>query len=208
MDPSQRITDFSSLSVISSVEKFVRTVDAMNETVMVPSRLLNVEIPSKCDNVPSLLKSTSADPYTFYTVLNNARNSLVWGLSENDDNANNEENEPRFINDNSAWFVQTSEGKNTSNTSSDTSAKGHTKGHARKISSVSSGSVASCLSEQESERLSEAGDSGVESEEAVEQLGDVTESLRTHLSGLQQCLCRLTETALYITDKYQEEVSA
>lgn len=150
-----------------------------------------------------MLRGANSDPYTFYSVLNNVKNNLIWGMTDNEEGVNTEGKVPV---DNAPWFVPCLNGKisqGETSTAKDTS----TKGHVRRISSVSSASVVSSVGEQECERFSDAGDSGVESEEA-ECLGDITSTLKTHLVGLHNCLSQLAETAAYITDKYQEEVSA
>ncbi|KAB7497978.1 hypothetical protein Anas_05648 [Armadillidium nasatum] len=196
MDSKNRLSDYSSLSVICAVDKFIKSVESMNETVMVPSRLLNVEPPESDDNVPLLLRGHQ-DPYNFYSILNNVKTSLVWGISDNDEAVRSVTN----VADSSHWFGESCNGKATSELK-----KESVKGHSRKISSVSTASVSS-MSEPECERMSDGGDSGVESEEP-ETVSEVTSALKLHLLGLQNCLSRLTETASYITEKYQEEVSA
>lgn len=153
------------------------------------------------DRVPMLLRSGS-DSYSFYSHLNSVKKDLLWGISEHEEE---EDVDDRVAHNNQpTWFVQSANGR----ISEDESCSFlQDKGHLRKISSVSNVSASSGISEHECERLSDTGDSGVESEE-IDNITDLTSALKGHLSGVQDCLSRLTETANYITEKYKKEFNA
>ncbi|XP_018018650.1 myb-like protein A [Hyalella azteca] len=88
MPPRQHSSNsntFSSQSVLKTVQKFVTSVNAMNETVMVPCRLLDMDFSAMKDKtVPELLKNSN-DPYAVYCLLNTTKNDLMYGPSTEDD---------------------------------------------------------------------------------------------------------------------------
>ncbi|ROT74231.1 putative Mid1-interacting protein [Penaeus vannamei] len=158
MNKHDELSDFSSQSILCAMDRFVKAVNNMNETVMVPCRLLDMEVENKksSDKVPVLLR-TGGNPYSFYSVLNSVKNDLIWGPTSNDDDDN--ENSTSTTN-NTRW--------------SDPVA----------VSSV------------------EAEDMAPELTAAA-----LTNNLRTHLLGLHTCLSNLTDTAAFITERYQEEAT-
>uniref|UniRef100_A0A2P2HXQ8 Myb-like protein A n=2 Tax=Hirondellea gigas TaxID=1518452 RepID=A0A2P2HXQ8_9CRUS len=71
---------FSSQSVLTAVQRFVNSVNTMNETIMVPSRLLDMDITSiENQSIPVLLRGDS-DPFAVYGMLNGTKNDLMYGL--------------------------------------------------------------------------------------------------------------------------------
>ena len=149
------------------------------------------------------------DPYTFYTLLNNVKNDLIWGLStsDEDDFDTDKEIPSRYMSEDQ-WL-----NKNTSSSSSSStvSSNQNQKGHMRRQSTLSMISVNS-TSDGESEACSDAGDSGLEVEDSLENAPVVNakntiSDLKSHLIGLHGCLADLTDSANYITVRYQEEVN-
>ncbi|CAG9581202.1 unnamed protein product [Danaus chrysippus] len=63
-------TEFSKQSVLNDMEKFVKMVTAMDETVLVPSRLMN--LPQEGDD----------DPFNLYSMLNDLKTELLWAGEE------------------------------------------------------------------------------------------------------------------------------
>lgn len=174
-----------------------------------------MEVENKTDEkVPVLLRS-GGNPYSFYGVLNSVKNDLIWGPSSNDDDDTTTDNSTTATN-NTRWSdpVVSSSASTISSSSSTTSSSstGHVKGHMRRQSTLSMISMSSNASDGESEGgcdVSEGGDSGLESEDMAAELttASITNSLRTHLLGLHSCLSNLTDTAAFITERYQEEVN-
>ncbi|XP_042868623.1 mid1-interacting protein 1-like isoform X2 [Penaeus japonicus] len=210
MNKHDELSDFSSQSILCAMDRFVKAVNNMNETVMVPCRLLDMEVESKTsgEKVPVLLRS-GGNPYSYYSVLNSVKNDLIWGPTSNDDDDN--DNSASTTN-NTRWSDPVAVSSAASTTSSASSSSGHVKGHMRRQSTLSMISMSSNASDGDSEGGcdgSEGGDSGVEAEDITPELtaAALTNNLRTHLLGLHTCLSNLTDTASFITERYQEEVN-
>ncbi|XP_071539148.1 mid1-interacting protein 1A isoform X1 [Panulirus ornatus] len=200
MTKNDELSDFSSQSILCAMDRFVKAVNNMNETVMVPCRLLDVDVDTaKTSQKVPLLMRGGANPYNFYTALNSVKNDLIWGPTSNDEEESESNSPPSLLSNSARWSDPASVTPNTN----------HVKGHMRRQSTLSSISITSSTSDGESEGgcdMSEGGDSGVEGEDGSEM--SMMDTLRTHLIGLHTCLNNLTDTATYITDRYQEEVNA
>ncbi|XP_026758722.1 mid1-interacting protein 1-B [Galleria mellonella] len=59
-------TEFSKQSILNDMEKFVKMVNTMDETVLVPSRLMN--LPQEGDD----------DPFNMFAMLNELKTELLW----------------------------------------------------------------------------------------------------------------------------------
>ncbi|CAH0405516.1 unnamed protein product [Chilo suppressalis] len=59
-------TEFSKQSILNDMEKFVKMVNTMDETVLVPSRLMN--LPQEGDD----------DPFSMFAMLNDLKTELLW----------------------------------------------------------------------------------------------------------------------------------
>jgi len=205
MNKTDELSDFSSQSILCAMDRFVKSVNNMNETVMVPCRLLDVNIePTEVRHkVPTLLRGGD-NPYNLYNMLNSVKNDLIWGPTSNDDDDNE-----NHTSSNTSPLINNTRWSEPSPSSSASSTSG-VKGHFRRQSTLSTISMSSNTSDGESEAgcdVSEGGDSGVEQEEGSEVGASVMDSLRTHLVGLHLCLNNLTDTASYITDRYQDDVN-
>lgn len=197
------LNDFSSQSIICAMDRFVKAVNNMNETIMVPCRLLDIDVNSQKTSakVPKLLKG-GGDPYNYYGILNSVKNDLIWGATSNDED-NDDVSPPMTPSINSTRWPPQEEMSLSK------------KQPFRRQSTLSLISVSSNTSEGESEGGSECNEEDDRSTESDEGHGSsvastsnvVTENLRTHLIGLHSCLKNLTETATYITDCYQEVVN-
>lgn len=174
---------FSRQSVLSVMDKFVQAVDTMNETVMVPSRLMDMSTDVDIADRPSILGQGN-DYYAFYSMLNAMKNELLWG----------------GCGDAEAMDNSSMRGKQQS----------HEKGqgapglYQRRLSTVSSMSL-SDDSEADTESLSES-DSGREMEFVDQSTARVARNFRHHLVGLYNTLNQLTDSALVLTCRYQQEV--
>jgi len=208
MNKHDELSDFSSQSILCAMDRFVKAVNNMNETVMVPCRLLDIEVERKTttpEKVPVLLRN-GGNPYSFYTVLNSVKNDLIWGPTSSDEDETPDNRPP--VTNNTRWSDPASVSPSTTTTTT-TSSSGHVKGHMRRQSTLSMISMSSNASDGESEGcdVSEGGDSGLEGEDLELTSAAVTSTLRTHLLGLHTCLSNLTDTATFITDRYQEDVN-
>lgn len=177
---TERLSDFSSQSIVCAMDRFVKAVNNMNETIMVPSRLLDMTVEDKpLRKVPSMLQE-SASPHNLYNTLNCVKNELIRGLSsEEDDNENQSSVSSPIIYD-TPWFV-----------SSPTPTTAI-------ISQTSS------TSDFESEDDWDVS-MGSEGTESIDTATNVMETLRNHLVRLQLYLDNLTNTATFITDCYKNE---
>lgn len=166
----------SQQSVLSAMDRFVLAVDNMNETVMVPSRLMDMspfdENDSSNNNNNNFNKGSAVDLHAFYTMLNSVKTELIWGAGGSIDVDNNGKRIPPRT----------------------------TALPARRLSTVSSLSLSD--SEPDTESCSES-DSGLEFED---QSANIARNFRRHLVGLYDALQQLTDTADVLTCRYQEEV--
>lgn len=187
-------TEFSNQSILNAMEKFVKSVNIMDETILVPCRLMDLKVgdaqditeststkklaPNK-NNVKSLL--SSADLFDLFNMLNAVKVDLLWAQNGG---------EP----------VPTTEKAPV------------VKGHIRRPSTVSmtsTNSVASVISDSESETSNE-NDSGIEAEESENKnpTREIAHNFRRHLNGLYTTLQQLTEAANYLTIRYQHDVGS
>ncbi|XP_075970094.1 mid1-interacting protein 1A [Anticarsia gemmatalis] len=63
-------TEFSKQSILNDMEKFVKMVNVMDETVLVPSRLMN--LPQEGDD----------DPFSMFSMLNDLKTELLWSAGD------------------------------------------------------------------------------------------------------------------------------
>ncbi|XP_022117491.1 mid1-interacting protein 1A [Pieris rapae] len=63
-------TEFSKESILHDMENFVKMVNTMDETVLVPSRLMN--LPQEGDD----------DPFSLFSMLNDLKTELLWAGAE------------------------------------------------------------------------------------------------------------------------------
>ncbi|XP_038208179.1 mid1-interacting protein 1-B [Zerene cesonia] len=59
-------TEFSKQSILNDMEKFVKMVNTMDETVLVPSRLMNLQ------------QEGDDDPFSLFAMLNDLKTELLW----------------------------------------------------------------------------------------------------------------------------------
>lgn len=172
--------EFSNSSILNSMETFVKTVSEMEETILVPSRLLDLTVGDSDDRVPlkgkkgSTIRDTLAntDLYRLYNIINQMKVELLW--SQNNSCNLQDSEEPKRL------------------------------GHARCPSTTSMQSVQSASTSSDSE--SDAGienDSGLEIEDGA---NAAAETFRRHLRGLHRSIHRMTLAAEYLTMRYQTDV--
>ncbi|GJQ80326.1 hypothetical protein Trydic_g249 [Trypoxylus dichotomus] len=183
-------TEFSHQSVFNVMEKFVRSVNTMDDTILVPCRLMDMKVGDEQDPTGPKQNSkskhdinntlNSADLLDLYNMLHSIKADLLWSKGEH---LEKDEESP----------------KNTHLT---------VKGHVRRPSTVSvtSTNSVSSISDTESETGNEI-DSGIEEPPCVtDRTQQVAQNFRRHLSGLTKSLKQLTEAAQYLTNRYQHDI--
>ncbi|XP_059613103.1 mid1-interacting protein 1-like [Phlebotomus argentipes] len=206
--------EFSNQSIINVMEKFVKTVNAMDETILVPSRLMDRQVGDSTDTVPVSPKAfhhghtkskkrdtvreylNSADLLKLYNMLNLVKNDLLWARNDTSEEVKQEK---------SAGELSTNVAKEEVVSKEEATVKGHVR-RPSTISMSSSHSV-STLSDSESE-ISNENDSGIESESRrdLDKSQELAKQFRTHLLGLYRSLEQMTEAANYLTARYQSDV--
>lgn len=194
---SQMETEFSNKSIMKAMENFVEAVQEMDETILLPSRLMDLQVGDDSEAV-GLKVAKRADPesldstnlHNLYNLVNCVKQELLWSSSE-----------PRPEEE---FRVPTPAQPYTAST---TSHKGHIR-RPSTASMASTNSSASLMSDTDSEAGLEI-DSGVEGESdspAPSYTQKFEETYRRHLYGLQSCLDQMTDAAVYLTKRYQTEV--
>jgi hypothetical protein len=203
--------EFSNQSIKNAMDKFVKAVKDMDEKILVPHRLIDLKMGDSGDAAVEMKTSSkhpvsantgkrsksilndvaSIDLYNMYTMLNSLKNELLWGQNK----APEEDDEKQ-------------KSQNAGNGSDPSEA---VKGHCRLPSNVSMISTTSTVSMSASD--SETGtedDSRMQSEENTGQDLDrsrqVAENFRRHLHGLHYSLLQMTEAAMYVTQRYENDV--
>lgn len=203
--------EFSNASILNSMEKFVRTVSDMEDTILVPSRLLDLSVGDATDTIcmkgkrGCTVKDTLAntDLYRLYNTINQMKTELLWSQ---------ETTRRTEIDDH---VLKTCHPTSTTTSSNSPSEVAHPAsmtrlGHARCPSTTSMQSVHSASSiVSTSDSDSEVGieiDSGLEGEECNDLASIAAENFRRHLRGLHCSITRMTEAAQYLTLRYQADV--
>jgi len=167
---------FSRSSVLSVMDRFVQAVDNMNETVMVPSRLMDISYDlDNSSNGAAADGSEVNDYYAFYSMLNAMKNELLWGG-----------------------------GGGSSNVEESSKGSGSHPPYQRRLSTVSSLSLSD--SEADNDSLSESEISSNSLEFVDQTTARVARNFRHHLVGLYNTLNQLTDSATVLTGRYQQEV--
>lgn len=211
--------EFSRESIVNLMEKFVKTVNVMDETILVPCRLMDQTVGDSLDNVPNIPKSSpphmkykrtsvqenlnSAELFNLYNMLNGVKTDLLWGR--------NSEQQPEETAADQKTFAKTDSSQSIVSEAS-TKQQQPQKGHVRRPSTASVASFNSStntLSDTESD-ISNENDSGIESEtnnnREQDKSTELAKQYRTHLLGLYRCLEQMTEAANYLTTRYQSDV--
>ncbi|XP_064456290.1 mid1-interacting protein 1A-like [Ornithodoros turicata] len=164
----------SQQSILSAMDRFVKSVNNMDATVLVPSRLRDMDLTDKMGRAPPS-NLTHTDLYSFYNMLNDVKNELLWGPSTAAS---------------SAVIPMPSMMRPPAK-------------HTRQPSDDSLGSTGS-TSDTDSDVDSVVTDRG----ESLEHSLHLAAAFRHHLQGLHAILHQLSDSADYLTCRYQEEVDA
>ncbi|EDW61824.1 putative uncharacterized protein DDB_G0281733 [Drosophila virilis] len=143
---------FSKDSIVNLMEKFVKTVNTMDDTILVPCRLMDRQIGDSTDIIPATGKDTTANQLTksssaqgkrgaahsknvqeflnaselfnLYTVLNALKKDLLWTNNQDDDDTELETEQQQQ----QQQLSQAAETKTEANTSSSSSSSGGSSG--------------------------------------------------------------------------------
>ncbi|XP_055917168.1 uncharacterized protein LOC129949621 [Eupeodes corollae] len=159
---------FSKDSIVNVMEKFVKTVNQMDETILVPCRLMDrqvgdstdiVQAPTKNSTSNQLTLNTSfdchgkahkkrskniheflnqAELFNLYTTLNSLKNDLLWNRSNSDDAEEQEEDEGMSISRSTSQVDENSNATDLSSPSSSNSGSTNSLSSPASSASVSS----------------------------------------------------------------------
>lgn len=181
---------FSNQSVMKAVEKFVEAVQEMDETILVPSRLMDLQVEDGGDTLGLKGTDRNLDLYSLYSLVNCVQNELLWGTEEGRTLAviDDEEMPPPAT--------------------STIPAKTHVR-RPSTVSMTSTNSAGSLISDTDSETGNE-NDSGIEGESEISAKPCYTKkveaSFRRHLYGLHRALEQMTDAASFLTKRYQNDI--
>lgn len=209
--------EFSNASILYSMEKFVKAVNEMEETILVPSRLLDLAVGDSSDtvsqkgltNINTTMPHT--DLYRLYNIVNKMKLELLWSQKSSADENNDDEeidiDDRRTTKSSSASLTTT-----TTATSTDHVRLGHARcPSTTSMQSVQSASSLISSSSSSSDTDSDVGieiDSGMETEDTINDkyANQAAENFRRHLHGLHRSIKRMTNAAEYLTLRYQADV--
>jgi hypothetical protein len=200
--------EFSNASILNSMEKFVRTVSEMEDTILVPSRLLDLSVGDASDTIcmkgkrGCTVKDTLAntDLYRLYNIINQMKIELLWS----------QETTRGTVADDQMPIKSHPVGSPSVELAHHHPAASRL-GHVRcpsttSMQSVQSASSIAWTSDSDSENGIEI-DSGLEGEECVVDLASIAaENFKRHLRGLHSSIARMTEAAEYLTLRYQADI--
>ncbi|XP_053213831.1 mid1-interacting protein 1-like [Panonychus citri] len=195
------------------MDRFVKSVNNMNSTVLVPSKLRDMDIVgnkiSSCTgSIPPCL--ANADMYSFYVMMNDVKEELLWGPSSISTFGGS------FAPDGCCPTVRDKSinctvGSNRLTTSlgSNMLTGGRITGrHSRQPSADESlGSLGSTASSSDLETDSEA-DSFVKDKELDDATLHLAQAFRQHLQALHTILHQFADAADYLSLRYQEEIDS
>lgn len=183
----------------------MKTVNAMDETILVPCRLMDMKVgdeqdPSQPKKHISKNKHTvqdtlqNADLFDVYNMLNSIKADLLWGPGQiPDEETTTTATAPTTIVNPSSTHL--------------TAGKGHVR-RPSTVSVASTNSSSSTISDTESETGNE-NDSGIEeAPQEKERTEQVAQNFRRHLQGLNRCIKQMTEAAQYVTSRYQQDIGS
>lgn len=186
----------SQQSILIAMDRFVKSVNNMDATVLVPSKLRDMETVGLklSQRIPSAL--SNADLHSFYLMLNDVKKELMWGTGT--------------VTPASHSYLMSSNGGggliiNRSNSVVSSHELKHT--HSRQTSDDSLGSLGSSASSSASDTDSEA-DSMITDRDSIndDHTTHLAAAFRHHLQGLHSILHQLADSADYLSSRYQQEI--
>ena len=195
---------FSQQSVLCAMDRFVKCVNNMISTVLVPSKLKDMNTSTNIGNAKDVNNTkgirngldysgsnnehcvfVNSDLFKFYNMLNEIKKELLWG-NGNITNATNLE----FSNpiDHQNFIINRNK-------------------HTRQPSDDSLGSLSSNLFYSDQEMDDSETDSFLTDRDSIDEpKSHLAESFRYHLQGFHTILNQLADSADYITARYQKEI--
>jgi hypothetical protein len=172
----------SQQSILSAMDRFVKAVNNMDSTVLVPSKLRDMDMPSaKMVRIPPALANT--DLHSFFLMLNDVKKELLWGPGT-------QQNTTSLM--------------PLSGRSSPRDLK-----HIRQPSDDSLGSLGSTASSSSDQDTDSEADSLMTDRDSVdEHTSHLAAAFRHHLQGLHTILHQLADSADYLSSRYQEDIDA
>lgn len=187
--PAEDSFTCSQQSILSAMDRFVKCVNNMDSTVLVPSKLRDMDIPSgnvKMQRIPPALANT--DLHSFYLMLNDVKKELLWG--------------PGTAQATATTMVPVS-GRSSPR------ELGSKHGHVRQPSDDSLGSLGSTASSSSDQDTDSDADSMMTDRDSIdEHTSHLASAFRHHLQGLHTILHQLADSADYLSSRYQEEIDA
>ncbi|XP_074601415.1 uncharacterized protein LOC141855331 [Brevipalpus obovatus] len=188
-----------------NMDRFIRSVNNMNSTVLVPSKLRDMDVVSDktCRSVPPCL--VNADLYTFYNMLNEVKQDLMCDLSSISslNCLTNSSSDSHSLRDSKLL----SNGVNSASSNSPIGPLSRTGKHTRQPSDDSLGSLGSAIF-SDPETDSET-DSLLERESSSgEQTAHLAASFKTHLQALHTILQQFADAADFLSARYQEDLDS
>ncbi|XP_013780414.1 mid1-interacting protein 1-B-like [Limulus polyphemus] len=175
----------SQQSILSAMDRFVNSVTNMDSTVLVPSRLRDMETDGGNVHQRPPQFMSKMDLFTFFTALNDIKNELLWGPAIG--------------------------GTNLSSTVSGTERQ-HLAATMTRYPSEENPGLSSKSSVSDSDSQGDSDVDGVindpDSLTSEAQKTHLATAYRYHLQGLQTILHQLSDSADYLSFRYQEEVEA
>lgn len=184
---------FSKDSIVNVMEKFVKTVNIMDDTILVPCRLMDRQIGDSTDIIPATGKDSTANQLTqtssahgkrgaahsknvqdflsaselfnLYNMLNSLKKDLLWTANQEDDDQQHSEQQLNASTSSTSSCNPSESKTEFNNGSPSTTASGSVKGHVRRTSTASmmSTNSVSNMSDSDSD-ISQENDSGLESD--------------------------------------------
>ena len=203
----------SQQSILSAMDRFVKSVNNMNSTVLVPSKLRDMELPgSKTGCIPPAL-TTNTDLYSFFEMLNDARKELLWGPCTGVATTPTSATLHRLSSQNST--TSSVNGRLTPRDSMTPSScviatTTSRKTHERQRSEDSLRSLGSTASSSDPDTDSEVDSLMTDRDNQLpdDHTSHLATAFRHHLQGLHTILHQLADSADYLSSRYQEEIDA
>lgn len=209
----------SNQSIFSAMDRFVKAVNNVSSTVLVPSKLRDMEIPGRkvSRRIPPVLANT--DLYSFYVMLHDVKKELLWGPGTAAVAAATMMGSVVGANHSSGRSTPRTTSSLTTSSSSTASSTLleqqqqllQAKQHHRQASDDSLRSLGSTASSSDPDTDSEVDSlltDRMDRESVDEHTSHLANAFRHHLQGLHTILHQLADSADYLSIRYQEEIDA
>ena len=203
----------SKQSVLTAMDRFVKSVNNMSSTVLVPSKLKDMDVATMTGLPAPLTRNNGL--YHFYHMFKDVKNELLWGPGTGESammiaspssvtsigySGRSSPKEPSSL-------TSTISSDMNESLSSFHSSRSTGSNNTR---SSSPGSSAASSTNNSDDSESSPGDLDSDSTESSvdEETSRLAATFRHHLQGLHAILTQLADSADYLSNRYQEEVEA